>query len=85
MNAAIIGLVRARCDCIYLYSIKSLGIVYLSGAIKSSGSYAERIFSKDIVKAGEYDYAFGEREVESRDGTLKRDHARSAAPYSKSD
>jgi hypothetical protein len=38
--------------------------------------------SKDIVKAGEYDYAFGEREVESRGGTLRRDHARSAAPFS---
>jgi hypothetical protein len=61
------------------FSIKSLGIVYLSGAIKSSGP----IFSRDIVKAGEYDYAFGEREVESRDGTLKRDHARSAAPFPK--
>jgi hypothetical protein len=75
------------------FSIKSLSIVYLSGAIKSSAPYSEkssppyseRIFSKDIVKAGEYDYPFGEREVESRDGTLKRGHARSAAPFSITD
>ena len=43
--------------------IKSLRIVYLSGAIKSSGSYPERIFPGDIVKAEEYDYPFVEREV----------------------
>jgi hypothetical protein len=36
----------------------------------------------DIVKAEEYDYPFREREVESRGGTLERDHARSAAPFS---
>jgi hypothetical protein len=66
-------------------SIKSLRIVYLSGAIKSSGPYPERIFSGDIVKAGEYDYPFVEREVESRGGTLESDHARSAAPFSKTD
>jgi hypothetical protein len=36
----------------------------------------------DIVKAEEYDYPFWEREVESGGGTLKRDHARSAAPFS---
>jgi hypothetical protein len=40
----------------------------------------DKIKRPDIVKAGDYDYAFREREVESRDGTLKCDHARSAAP-----